>query len=147
MSNSFSETLKILSRRAYSEHDLRQKLIEKDFSPEEIDSAITKAADYGYINDSEYARSVARMYSDKGNYFISNKLKQSKVEREIIEEALEQIPGEKERIQPVAEKKMRTLGRYEPQKQKEKLIRYLAGRGFSSDSCIKAAEVQLKPEP
>lgn len=129
--------LSLLARRQHSVKELERKLLDKGYSPEEVDPALAQFLDAGYLNDAEYARMMVRYYSGKGRNFLRFKLTREGVEREIIENVLPEDELEFARAFEVAEKKWSSL-RGEERSRKEKLYRFLASRGFSGEVIQKA---------
>jgi len=51
--------VKVLAARAYSTGELRRKLIQKAERAADVDEAISRLRDYGYLNDRRFAESYA----------------------------------------------------------------------------------------
>ena len=70
-----------------SEHAIRERLLRDGFPDEEIESAVTKAKDYGFINDARYAEVLvrSRISQGKGSAGIERELRSQKIEIEIVE--------------------------------------------------------------
>lgn len=86
-----SRCLWYLERRDYSARTLADKLYGK-FEPEYIRAAVERMQELGLVNDAAYAqRSAERMLSEQGASLrmARQKLMQQGIERELIEEALE----------------------------------------------------------
>ncbi len=158
--------LKLISRRRYTEKNLRQKLriqqsklehrkksgglednvslkIEK-IDPEErtetkkneeVDEAVRRLIEYGYLNDSEYVKvftSSELARAPQSLRLITQRLIQKGIKKELINQALAQINiNESELARKAVEKKLKILKKLTPEKQKEKLYRFLLSRGFS----------------
>ncbi len=67
-SDAFSVALRLLSRCDRSEAQLREKLKQRDFSTDEITTAIERCYNYNYLDDQRYALARARalMRTGKG---------------------------------------------------------------------------------
>ena len=88
----FISGLRILSYGDNSRRELTQKLRTKGHKPEYIDGALDKLQEYGYINDTRYARNltdslIARKHMSRNG--IKNELIKKGIEREIIESVLD----------------------------------------------------------
>jgi regulatory protein len=55
-----SAGLRLLGRRAHSRVELQRKLIRRGHSPEEIDSAMARLNELGYLNDRSFAEGLVR---------------------------------------------------------------------------------------
>ena len=54
--NATEAAVRLISYRARSEHEIRQRLARKGFTPPAIEVALTKLREWNYINDGEFAR-------------------------------------------------------------------------------------------
>ncbi len=128
--------LKLLTDRPYSEHSLRSKLSESLYPAKVIDEAIAYAKSFGYIDDDKYAadlyESLALRYPVK---VILQKMKQKGLDDEVIQRCLAETDNEREQneenlLKKLILKKCKGVIPGDP-KEKEKLMRFLAGKGFS----------------
>ena len=117
----------ILGRRAYSSHDLADKLLEKGYTEKEVAETIASLLEYGYLDDADYARRFVEqaVRNGKGNGYIRNKLALSGIPKDLIPEP----EGEFERAMEVANKM--------PGKTPEQIGRRLASRGFAITTVYK----------
>lgn len=120
----------LLSYRARSEQELRQRLAEKDFNEAIIGYTIEQLDEWGMINDTEFAEQVieGEKSKGKGRRAVSYALRQKGVPSDIATEVLDsEYPDELEADIALAwASRKRNV---EPQK----LQRQLATRGFSYD--------------
>lgn len=89
MKGALDTALTLLSRRILSRYELVQRLEKKGFSEKEIEAALERLIEWGYINDQEYAQ--AYCLSKRMNYSrkkISYELKGRGIEEDLIEQAL-----------------------------------------------------------
>jgi regulatory protein len=129
----FHYLVKILSTRDYSEHKLREKLIEKKYSASEIDSAINEIQIRGYLREDAYTKGRIQGFINKGlsiNH-IRQKLNQEHLEAsddKIQEMFNENQTSEDQQIERLARKKIgsKTDLKYEDQ---VKILRYLISKG------------------
>jgi regulatory protein len=129
----FNYLVKILSTRDYSEHKLREKLIEKKYSASEIDSAINEIQIRGYLREDAYTKGRIQGFINKGlsiNH-IRQKLNQEHLEAsddKIQEMFNENQTSEDQQIERLARKKIgsKTDLKYEDQ---VKILRYLISKG------------------
>ena len=82
-----NKTLRILERGLKTESEIRKKLKEKEFVDNDIEYAITRAKEYGYINDEYYVKCyiLERAKQNKwgSNKVLSNLLKKG-INKELI---------------------------------------------------------------
>ena len=128
--------LHLLEKQDRSEKNLRDKLKEGGYPPDIIDIAIDYINDYGYLDDYRMACSHIRFYMDsRSKRRIKQDLMNKGIKPDVIERAIEDeyTCDETEQIQRLLEKKGydSDSATYE---QKAKMYRFLAGRGYSSES-------------
>src|SRR5688572_29082643 len=95
-----NRAVKLLAAKPRSIEELRERLLEKNWTNREIVAAvIAKLEEYGYLNDAQYARDVALSklrQKPQGKRRLQQTMSQKKLDRETaaraVEEALEQIP-------------------------------------------------------
>jgi regulatory protein len=137
----FDRALAMIDFRPRAIKELRRQLLRKGEPEEHIGPAIEKLTRLGILNDTEYARVFTRVKSNGPGYSrrrISQELSKRGVAREVAQQAIgdaverDEI-NEQDTLRRVAEKKLRTLSRYDPDTQKRRLYAFLARRGFASD--------------
>ena len=81
--------LRYLTGRAHSRLELRRKLARKGFEPEEVDVALTRLAELGYLDDDAFARAlVRRRSSGRGPAAVAAELAAKGIGRDGIAAAL-----------------------------------------------------------
>lgn len=128
--------LHLLEKQDRSEKNLRDKLKEGGYPADIIDIAIDYINDYGYLDDYRMACSHIRFYMDsRSKRRIKQDLMNKGIKPDVIERAIEDeyTCDETDQIQHLLEKKGydSDSATYE---QKAKMYRFLAGRGYSSES-------------
>ncbi|MBR5649772.1 regulatory protein RecX [Pseudobutyrivibrio sp.] len=128
--------LHLLEKQDRSEKNLRDKLKEGGYPADIIDIAIDYINDYGYLDDYRMACSHIRFYMEsRSKRRIKQDLMNKGIKPDVIERAIEDeyACDETDQIQRLLEKKG-----YNPDnatyEQKAKMYRFLAGRGYSSES-------------
>ncbi len=125
----------LLSRRDHSRGELRRKLQLRGFSVEEIDAAIERVGELGYQDDGRFALAFVRYRSQsgKGPRRLSAELRERQVTEELVKAALGQ--DEIDWFELCRETCRRKFGDTPPGdfKQRQKVQRYLAYRGFEMD--------------
>lgn len=125
--------LTILERYDRTEMEMRKKLKEKEYTPEEIEETIGFLKEYRYVNDAEYADRYIRVCSLKKSIRqIRCDLERKGVAKELIAERLgENHVDEEEQVRSLLIKKGYRPGeRMEPD-QYRKLMGALCRKGFS----------------
>ena len=128
--------LHLLEKQDRSEKNLRDKLKEEGYPEEIIDIAIDYINDYGYLDDARMAASHIRFYQDsRSKLRLKQDLIGKGISSEVIDRVLEEeyTCDESELIEKLIMKKHydKENATYE---ERAKMFRFLAGRGFSSDS-------------
>ncbi|SDB06507.1 regulatory protein [Pseudobutyrivibrio sp. YE44] len=132
--------LHLLEKQDRSEKNLRDKLREGGYSSEIIDIAIDYINDYGYLDDARMAASHVRFYQDsRSRMRLKQDLMGKGISADVIERVLEEeyTADEGALIEKLLDKKGydKETATYED---RAKMYRFLAGRGFSSDSIGRA---------
>lgn len=128
--------MKLLSRRALSEAELRRKLHDAGFPEPEISEAVEFCRRHRYINDEVLAEDYTGLLRmrNTGSRLIRQKLIKRGLGGEITGQMLpEENPetAEIEAARRALDYKWRLLSREsDPRKKREKAFRYLIGRGF-----------------
>lgn len=142
-----ARAVQYLARREYSRLELRGKLL-RYLQPEqeeaEVDRLLDELEGLKYLSDERYAKSRARIRSNKyGNARIEFELRRQGLEEDIVKEAMEPLESEAERARALW---LRRFKGKTPEdfKEKTKQIRYLAGRGFSFDVIQKVINTDIE---
>lgn len=128
-----------LSYRPRSRAEVERKLVEKHFPREIIHTVLVDLDRLGYVNDPDFARQWARSrvrLRGFGRRRIEHELTGKGVSGDIISEALDGVfddSSETDIARREAEKKLKTLGRFEPEARRRRLAGFLERKGFSSD--------------
>ena len=137
----YERALNLLSFRARSAKELGKRLREKGEPAEEIDAVLTRLLQNGLLDDARYAESKARsgiVGKARSRRRMQQDLAQRGVAREVVDKAIttayaEEGTSELAVAERAARKKMRSLGRYDAQEQKQKLYAFLARQGYPGD--------------
>lgn len=128
-----------LTIRPRSRKELADKLQDKEFSDQIIAAVLEHVARLGYLDDGKFAAqwAASRIRSRGfGRRRLEQELRLKGIGRDIIKETLntlfEEAP-EAATARKEAEKKLRTLTRFEPEVRRRRLAGFLERRGFSSD--------------
>ena len=125
------EAMSILSYKDRTEWELRDKMRQKEFSPEEIDRALEYVTSYHYIDDMRYAtRFIEFHHHDRSRHRLRQDLQKRHVPDEYISLALEE--SETDDIQALRDaiRKLKRPGHIMDYDEKQKLAAKLYRRGF-----------------
>lgn len=128
----FNVALKYISVKPRTSGEVEKKLREKEISGEAVRYALDKLIDYGYIDDTEYARMFARELSAKyGSRMIEHKLMARGIGLELAKQAAAECgQGALEEVYGTVRRKY--AGEAEP-KRTQKMMRAMVSRGFGYD--------------
>lgn len=146
--------LRTIERSYKTEKEIRDKLLAKEFDIETVDSTINFLIEYGFIDDSKF---VSMYIKDRIRTQGRNKIRYSLISKGVnkllIEEAFSTLDrdDEMERAIILCEKKYLNISKREDDdfKVKNKLTRYLLGRGYDYDiakEVIKEVFIKYKGE-
>ncbi len=127
----------LLSYKARTASELRQRLGRKGFSPDVISRTLQRLSELKMIDDEGFARRFAEdriTIGHKGKWRVRGELLKRGVAKEHIEDALATAPDERAAAREVAEKYLSRNRRLEPDVLKRRLYAFLARRGFSPDT-------------
>jgi regulatory protein len=128
-----------LTIRPRSRKELADKLQDKEFPDSVIDAVLEHVTRLGYLDDGKFAAqwAASRVRSRGfGRRRLEQELRIKGISREIIKEtlnALFQEAPEAETARKEADKKLRTLARFEPEVRRRRLAGFLERKGFSSE--------------
>jgi len=122
----------LVSRKMYSEKEIRIKMKQKEFSHTAIDSVVDILKEYGYINDEAFAAIYCEHYMQKyGAKKIAFELKNKGIDSEIVENAVSGIKND-DTLEELIKKK---VGSKELDfKEYSKIVRYFLSKGFEYDA-------------
>jgi len=142
--SAMEKAMRLLSRRALSEHELQTKLRAAGFPISEARDTVTECRKRGYVNDRQFAVDYTEELAARGlgGRRISQALYKRGIPPALREEPLEDAAEtETERASEALTYKLRLLANEsDPRKKREKAFRFLVSRGFSFDSCRAAID-------
>jgi regulatory protein len=152
----FEYAVKCLGVRAYSSGDLKSKLQMRAASPLDVDPAIARLKEIGYLNDRSFAESYAsaRVANEGfGRIRVLNDLRSRRVSGTLAEEAVEQAlegRSEAELIDAYIERRMPSVaagGRIEDERKLASAYRRLRRAGFTTGPILSALKrLAARPE-
>ena len=132
----------LVCARLYTEKEIKKKLVAKKFSVEVIKAVIQKLAEYGYINDRAFAEAYVSETKQKyGVYKIRQKLYEKGVPEKIIDECLEELDNKGVAVNQL---KIKLRNKRIITEDKQKLLRFLAQKGFAYDEAHDAIRIYME---
>ena len=134
--------LKILAGRELSEAQVRQRLVRRKYDSSDIDSAIERLKEGGYLDDARAAAVIARRETDvrrRGKMRVSSRLRAAGIASGIADHAVEEAFKD---LDPDAlldaslERRLRGRTRVTDEKERQRLYRYLIGQGFEAERVL-----------
>lgn len=138
-----SYALRLIHNRPRSQEELRKRLREKGYPEQIIDRLISDFKEEGLIDDRCFARLWARTRSQtspRGLSFIRQELLEKEVDKDIVEQTIEELKkdfNEEEVARELLKRRLRLVAGLDKQKAKIRLFGYLKRRGFSSQVIYK----------
>lgn len=124
---------RFLAHRPRSEWEIRRNLEGKEYAPAIIDAVIVRMRELKFCDDWEFARYWVRQreqFKPRSPMVLSQELRQKRVDSEIIDEVLSELDVEAS-ARRAAEKRVGRWEHLDEEEFRNKMSRYLAGRGFS----------------
>jgi len=132
----------MLAGRELSEAQVRQRLVRRKYDSRDIDSAIERLKEGGYIDDARAAAVIARRETTvrrRGKARVSSRLRAAGIASAVADHAVEQVFKD---VDPDAlldaslERRLRGRTRVTDQKERQRLYRYLIGQGFEAERVL-----------
>ena len=137
------KALSLLERRDYGSEELCAKLVEKGAEPDEARAAVRYMVRVGFIDDERYAAMVVRHYAAKGYGVgrVREELRRRKLDRELWDAALAELPEPDETVDALLRAKLR--GKAADRDTVRKAGAALVRRGFTWEAVRAAADRYL----
>ena len=134
-----SVAMDLLSRREHSAYELTQKLKQRDFDIDVIETALEQLQQDNLQNDDRYIESMVnhRVNAGVGPIKIRHELSQKGIRQELVEDYLSELSVEWEQI--MEQQRRKRFGQAIPADYKEKMkqARFLQNRGFPPESVMR----------
>ncbi len=137
--SAFDKAVNYLTFKDRTKKEIVDKLTEKGYGREDIDEAIHRLCEYGYINDERYTFSYIKAnIQKKGKKLIRTELLNKGIDREVVSSCLEDtVVDEYETIDSILLKRYGDAD-FTDEKVCRRVYGYLQRRGFNY-SCISSA--------
>lgn len=136
-----------LSGRDHASFELKQKVLKKGFSSDLIESVIEEFDDKGLLNDEKFANKFA---ADKAEFKkwgpkkIKSELFKKGITKNVVEKVIQKLAESLEQdqicVDLLRKRKQHFLREQDQIKRKQKMYRYLAGKGYNGTTISKAIE-------
>ncbi|WP_206483813.1 regulatory protein RecX [Thalassotalea sp. G2M2-11] len=142
------KAIDLLSRREHSIVELTNKLRQREYQADDIDTVISFLLDNDYLSEQRFAESVFRSRINKGygRRYIETELQQKGVNSSIIALAEEQTDIDWYHQARQSYLKKFNGSDIKDQKDKAKRIRFLQYRGFSTDEIFSVLNLDVQSE-
>lgn len=133
--NAVAAGLRLLGRRPYTAFELKAALLRREHPEEEVDAAIRRIQDLGYLDDLDAAKATVRyrQRTPRGRRAVAAELYRRGVSSELVQEALEGFDEQEGALALGTRKKGQGRTR-------EQIGRSLGSRGFSPSTIARVLE-------
>ena len=140
--SALEKAMRMLSIRSLSETELKSKLLSAAYPEDEVDKAVEECRKYHYIDDHLLAEDCVELLRQRnsGSRLIRQKLIKRGLAAELSDGLPEKNSADAEEAAAIRalEYKLRLLTREKDiRKKRERVFRYLTGRGFSAGLIFK----------
>ena len=138
-----NRALSILGYRARAKGELRERLERAGYAGETVAVVVARLEELGYLDDEEFARSLAREEAHKkyGPRRILGDLRRAGVDEEVAREAVDEEFAERSEYQTALAIARRRYNKEEEgsDTQARRVYGFLMRRGYSADVCAEVA--------
>jgi len=136
-SDPFAVALRLLTGRDLSRYELRQRLLQRGFDEDQIEDALRRCSDFGYLDDRRYAINLAQQLATSGRAVGQRarlELQRRGLTEVLIEEALAAAEQQTDQETLLRELLQRRWPEYNDntvdERQKRRIIAWFQRRGF-----------------
>ena len=151
MSSPYLDALKMLGRRELSESQIRQRLVRKGHTEEDIDAAVKRLKDERAIDDARVAEAIARTETAvkrRGKLRVRRQIEQAGIAPAVARQALDSVFEDLDDdalLQAALGRRLRGDRLIADDREFNRLYRYLAAQGFESDRILKVLNARRSP--
>jgi regulatory protein len=140
----WDSALRLLGVRARSRAELRTRLLDKEFSPDEVEHTLSRLTSMGLLDDADFARQWVESRhrnNGRGRIALRNELRTKGVDAAVAESALALVDDDDERAraEELLARKVATLSaddvadRADRDRHTRRLVAMLARRGYPAN--------------
>lgn len=137
--------LRLLARRARTAWELRQRLTRAGFSPEDVEYAVARLTDVGYVRERDVAEQVVEEALNRrpvGRWALRARLQARGVNEQLIQETLASLPADELEL---ARRALAWYVKHHPEVDVEpgrvrRVIGFLRRRGFRGETIFALLE-------
>lgn len=142
---------RILARRSYTEHEMRDKLRKREqHSPELENQVLDRLKELKLINDESYVRNYLELnylHKHQGFFKVAQKLKQKGIDPKETENLWNKLEvSEYHMAREALRKAMKRINKYPREKRAAKIVSFLAARGFKPRVIYKLSKFAVSDE-
>jgi regulatory protein len=133
------QAVDLLARQAHSKKKLTDKLKQRDYEPEEVEMAIERLVERGYLNDEDLCQQQFGRYYDESHYSVKQicyKLMNRGFDDALVRSCIPEYTDEREEL--AAKRNLQI--KYKKAADAAKMMQYLYGKGFSFGIARRAVE-------
>lgn len=150
----YDRALNLLAFQARSARELRRRLVQKGEEPALAEAAVARLVERGLLDDADYARQLTRskvLGAGASKRRVQQELFRKGVARETADAAIAEVfedeqVDEQAIVDEAARKKVRALGKLDPETRRRRLYGFLARKGYDGDKIRRAMQAALEPE-
>lgn len=139
--------LALLGRRDYTTAELRERLIEREHPPAEVDAVIAALVEDRTINDRRVAASHVRVSSQikgRGRLRIRQELAARGIDRHLADELIAELPPEDEAASIAKFLSRKRFPAKPTAAERQKIFQQLLRKGFTSEAISRALRASGK---
>ena len=150
MADAYLTALRMLARREYSEHQIRERLTAREFEADEIGEAVARLTEQRSLDDRRVAGAMARLellVRRHGRLRAERTMKEAGLSPALIREAIDATLADTDADELVAAALARRLRHgqaIEDDKHFQRLYRFLIGQGFGTGQALAALKAHRK---
>lgn len=146
--SAFDAGVRLLALREHSVWELRRKLKPKGYPEAELEAALARLQELGYLNDARFARVFAASAVRNGRFFgarLAQELKRRGVAPELVREVLAELAREGDEADDLARLIARRFAGFDPasatDKERRRVVGYLTRKGFSLPAVLQQLKI------
>ena len=138
--------LNLLSYRARSEAEVRERLGRNGYAEKTVEGVVVRLKELGYLDDEEFARLKVREKARKyGSRRVSTELRQSGVDEELTRSVVEEEFAGRSEVGEARSAATRRYNGHGSDAEARRVYGFLVRRGYSAEACAQVAREYREP--